>query len=798
MPTVNISLPSLKFSNSDSPDFNKLFKQSYVKSDNEGVKPDFTYNVGAKNDKTFKINLPDGLYERASDALAHYPQAKNVGELIVATVFQVSGIKQAQQKQHKQTNHSAALDAFMSIAGNKRNKEQVMLSERFMQTLQSKDNILLAEASTGVGKGAAMVASAMDVSAAIDTPIVIAAPTFKILYQLISDHRAIDKARQTKTPFSLYYGKREFVSSYKVNQIIKRFVQSSIMLDAKDDALVDEKPAKIDVGITESECKELELWREAGAPDAPDAIVSNTYCVRGLEYYCPSIKDIDAYKLIGTDQKDVGYESYQAQFIGAENSRIIYCTHAMLAQDLINRRFFRKHQPQPDDETTALQDLIGDEVQVERDSKFPTYSHLFIDEAHRFEQSMNAAASKTFPMHHLYVLLKKDKSPHADAYQAIMRLISALNDDSDVIAWLDSDKRLELVVILDALLRKIDMKIKVKSDLKSVVQDGLAVTSRILKIKNRFTVAYVSYSPERRYPSLIVGSTNSSFDLKTLWADKRVILVSATLYLPTDVSENDSRYIKSIINAPAFRVNEMSPIRPKWTCAPVSIHFPFSEASDIDSMLKFTPPKFIKNDENLEAKALWHAVVADYLTESSALAAGGTLVLCTSYATVASLKELLAPMLGERLVHSQLGFNIDTTLNKFKSLALSDLRPVWLAVGQSWEGLSISGRVSGEDYDPRLDNVLTDVVIPKLPFGLNRSISHILRKKGNFLSEYSEVMTLFIQGVGRLVRSDGIQHNRKVHLLDARMLTQTVLKRSINMFLKRYGSKLPNIGATNE
>jgi ATP-dependent DNA helicase DinG len=94
-------------------------------------------------------------------------------------------------------------------------------------------------------------------------------------------------------------------------------------------------------------------------------------------------------------------------------------------------------------------------------------------------------------------------------------------------------------------------------------------------------------------------------------------------------------------------------------------------------------------------------------------------------------------------------------------------RAVWLGVGAAWTGVDLSNAsVPAKD-----DLVLTDLIIPRVPMGTNRTLSHLRRRafrRDGFLLEAKECAMAFAQGIGRLVRREGVEH-RRLWVLDARL-----------------------------
>lgn len=71
----------------------------------------------------------------------------------------------------------------------------------------------------------------------------------------------------------------------------------------------------------------------------------------------------------------------------------------------------------------------------------------------------------------------------------------------------------------------------------------------------------------------------------------------------------------------------------------------------------------------------------------------------------------------------------------------------------------------------RLDNVMTDLITRKLPFGLNRSMTHRTRieRSTGVPWELLDTSMRSKQGLGSLVRCEGLPKNRRFFVLDGRL-----------------------------
>jgi ATP-dependent DNA helicase DinG len=77
--------------------------------------------------------------------------------------------------------------------------------------------------------------------------------------------------------------------------------------------------------------------------------------------------------------------------------------------------------------------------------------------------------------------------------------------------------------------------------------------------------------------------------------------------------------------------------------------------------------------------------------------------------------------------------------------------------------------LADDENPPERDFLLTDIIIPRLPFGTEHSTIHERRKEQwGFIYEVYRAAFQFRQGLGRLIRREGVT-NRRLWLLDARM-----------------------------
>ena len=146
---------------------------------------------------------------------------------------------------------------------------------------------------------------------------------------------------------------------------------------------------------------------------------------------------------------------------------------------------------------------------------------------------------------------------------------------------------------------------------------------------------------------------------------------------------------------------------------------------------------------------------------------------------------------------SQEGKSLQRQSSDFISLQLSGKKALWLSVGGAWTGLDVGGhdpmeRLLGLPQIPASqDNLLTDLIIPRLPFGTNNSITHLRRiaMGGGVPWDILDAAFRMLQGLGRLVRRKGLPQNRRIWILDGR-LDEPLAKQKLALFWSAIESKI--------
>lgn len=441
----------------------------------------------------------------------------------------------------------------------------------------------------------------------------------------------------------------------------------------------------------------------------------------------------------------------------ARGCDLVAVTHAMLALD--NRSI---HQ----DRTTVL----------------PRALALFIDEAHLFEEAQADSASVSLSMTLLKATLRSpawaglravtaagqalsaaDKAYGAlRAVPAPLRLPAGLAEAKAARMW---DHAHHCLVDLQAALKTLMTGAQKRSapgnGAREVaeVEQALRAISAVL----RGAPGSLSFSQTARYPQLSVGPSTVAGPLATRWESTPCgALLSGTLLYPGAAGRRAEPVIRRMA-LPPHRTPRPVEIHPHWIRSTPTLLTPPSEAKGL------TPPAAPASEADLRA---WLQQVSKVVVEQVApSAAGGTLVLLTGYERLGLLEaELTAcPELARRVIAQQQGLlPMPQAMAEFRRRAYAGDRPIWLALGGAWTGIDLrDGRFADDEADR--DLLLTDVVIPAIPFGLNRTTTHEARVNfSGFHAHKAEALNTFCQGLGRLVRREGLI-GRRLWVLDGRL-----------------------------
>lgn len=688
------------------------------------------------------------------------------------------------------------LDRINAALGNRTRSDQSrFFAELSAEVLQGVPNhqVIFAEASTGVGKTRAFLAGVIDWCRANPTShAVVAAPSYNILLQIIGQWDRI--AEVFEVPDSqVVVGQQEFVSRQALERTLANNPAAPGALDAR-------------------------AWLERNGPPAVDDPFGHPWLLRSLQVATQQQWQLMSEVTLGSDvvQDDEGMCAYRAQFEHAKRSGVVFCTHTMLAVDVRLRAMqaSSRFEQNKDDHVSnaawaAWNKLDEDDRRLSRTwelrsellrewteadvGRLPPIGLLVVDEAHLLEQSFAQVFASGASVSRMMRDLRNLHESHPQDVRAgdIKAMSSAWDALRDIGGQLDTDRAstehnqalkdaVEKVrVVLAGVLKRLDKRAVVTPEVRHLktVRLALEVASRAAGERTGMTTR-VSWSPSVQWPSIEVGRYDVSRELDFLWSVvvlDRSLLVSGTLF--EDVSMAGLEATRRVLSVRSSQVRPMVPVRPAWLYEPVTLHL-VGDTVHADGMSRFRRPTQRDRLDRVvleERSERWRADVAGYLALNYASAAGGTLVLLTSHAERAEIVARLEGRIpAECLLTQSEGRSLDSIARAFLELTANGKRPCLIGVGTAWTGLDLSGDAlsayTGQPLPAESDNVLTDLIIPTAPIGVNRSLTHEWRReRTGMIAEIGATSIMMRQGIGRLVRREGLPQNRRLHFLDARI-----------------------------
>jgi CRISPR type IV-associated DEAD/DEAH-box helicase Csf4 len=692
---------------------------------------------------------------------------------------------------------------------------QAKLYDDLWESLTS-GRIGMVEGGTGIGKTRAMMGAAVRWVQEKGTNVGICAPTLALLRQLVAEHKF--QQEHTNVPeLRLMIGRREYVSELE-------------LLD-----FLGGRGAQWDT-------PQVREWIKGNNPYDTQANIDTDWQINSLLQVAPDIPvdEVRIGDLCST--ADRGFKAYRAQFCvsdtgadgrGAQSKpEILLFTHSMLAQDM-RRKLILAGQ----DETyaamqkfynQALRNVKG-KKRVDADSEFeaiavleselgvalnsavdgksilPLFSCLMVDEGHLLDESFSSSMSDYLSLAGLLQDLKSftslgGKVP-GGGIDTVERGVKALIanapgvDKRDFVA-LDGDSQSLLVPYLASIAVVCDSISNVRDESSEKYRLALkirraGVVLDIAANRNRQS-SFLRHSPVRHLPQVFVSNANVQTILSRLWSSlESAALVSATLYIPTSDGYS-ANFMANLLRVPLDRLKTFAPVYAPWTTSCITgLWIAQSSSNWLYPPIQSDPTTKAKrtNAERLQAEVTWHEELAVELQQIWSTSAGGVLVLCTSYATVHAVRDLLLQTGGkisDAIVSASPRVSMRSQAQAFLQLSHNAVKPLWLAVGSAWTGVDIGGHdpwrvLFGEELKAQNDNVLTDLVIPRLPYGTNQSLSHLwrIRNNPNVPWDLFDASLRFKQALGRLVRRESLPKNRRIFVLDARLGDQKQVGRLV-------------------
>lgn len=594
--------------------------------------------------------------------------------------------------------------------------------------------IVFAEASTGIGKGRAIVAAALNKARTLNESelTVICGPTVAIVEQLYQE--ALSFAAHD-IELRILCGASEFVD----DMLLQAY------LEENQDPIVEP----------------VRQWVQSGAlplnPTRPlvQSIGPTAAWLRDdLRLLCEEIGiEADDFTL----STDVAADSASRRIVqgiraaAANETRIVFCTHAMLAT-----------------------------AQKTQWKLMPAPAVVLVDEAHLFEMNISGVNHEMVSLLTLRSVLARYRRANklsashacAKAHTAAMQLSKTLSGigkqfEAARIGMHDLDigvQRLvhaqigELLAYLGVpSMANVPMTTIVKRQLAGIrkqieehEQPGLALLRRV----------NISFSPSRHYPSLISGPVTVNAQLGGIWKAARegVVLASATLYTPNEAGDLRCDYMRTVLNTPLARTDIKQPIIDPQIYSLPTLHIPSKATA-----AQLRP--FTEGSERLE----WCKRVADTLvTHVAPLSRGGTLVLLTSYSDIKAVAQAIESGhtgFKQPVLRMERGVGFTHVKREFRKLYAQGHRPLLLGLGTAWTGVDFSiPEVSAED-----DLLLTALVVARIPIGTNDSntMRERVALRGMHVAT-QEAALMFKQGLGRLIRRHDVI-DRHLWVLDGRL-----------------------------
>ena len=614
--------------------------------------------------------------------------------------------------------------------------EQSVLFEQVKTLFAHKEALGIFEASTGVGKGRVLMASALYAYEITQKPVVICAPTIQILSQLCNEYLAVDpKAREfIGNKLCILLGKDNFVSEHLLK----------LWLDTEEE-------------ITDSTRVAIDKWLREGAGQTSHTTSALHTLMPQVKYLVADAKEVAPQvpwdelitsQLGADDDADAGYQCYlNLRQNNAQSAVLTLATHSMVVMDTVLRKR----------NGTGL---------------FAPFSTLIVDEAHALAGIVESSFSKYGAIRSIIAELSnvdywKRQRKSTVAQQAIGKVkgvgeelrVLLKSCNAERINLNQSEHRETFAQCISNLQASLSPLIS-SAPLYSKVTEAFELCKELNK--GRLRVDLVA-SPVRGYPSIQGGPTNLTGFFAGFWESvDHVVLASATCYVPGVNGQLNSGLLVTSLNLTKRfgieGVKKFSPVIPAWLYQSVQL------IESRDPALRY-PAFESDSDEECasdfeEQLSSWHEAVAKRIRYIHGQAAGGTLVLLPSYESIAKLSTLLTDI---SVITQSVGTFADCH-REFKQAYKEGRKTVWLATGSAWTGLDCSDTSVSADKDL----LLTDLVIPKVPFGVERSLAHLRRQKTLPTAERDRALFQFKQGVGRLIRRPGLLH-RKLWILDSRI-----------------------------
>lgn len=717
MPSVQVPLLSVPPSLATTSNKSGLYKMLVSAALGAGKQPKRLHADGLTRSAVF---IPDILH--AKIAAAATKANMSFQDAFLGLTAEGIALKQVQRQDLNARVMDAAPPPFRGARPG-----QIQFYRQALASL-SAGRVALAEASTGSGKARAMVSVAIEQASAGKAPVVIAAPTLQVLNQLWQELEILRaEGIGTAVKCAFFPGITEFADAEKIEAYL---------------------------GVAENPDTAVQEWFARGGPSLHETPLIRAMRAQAagvnLSFMMEDLRNIatnvDVRQFAQEDKEDDLVDKVRAY---AADAGIIFCTHAMLA---------RSHQT--------------------KWKAIPEPAVLIIDEAHEFERNVASVHSDQLSLHALIWHLREHagaanaSSVAGKAIKATRSLIAAIRS-ADLADGGGSRDDAPLGTGTSSAVREaiVDLRNAIKS--KSLVPAGANARHAVVRARAILDLSldiiegreksrgYIQFSPDRRYPSFVVGRASIGAILGDIWnaAKGGTLLASATLYIPDEFGNSKADYIADVLSLPQSRTDAHPPIIEPWVLGVPTMHTP---APSMAAVLA----RPLSKDRNADNESAWLGRLAQAISEITKDAAGGTLVLLSSYAQAEAVGQQLA--LPQRTVIQLPSEKFSTAQVRYKKMFEAGLKPILLGVGSAWTGVNLVDERKRDK--PEEDFMLTDLVIGCCPIGLNKTPTMKTRidRQGVAGPTSKEALMLLRQGLGRLMRDKDFKA-RHIWILDGRI-----------------------------